>query len=187
VDKFTLIPWDVGSTFWIGGGFVNIPRWTDAPRDCGKYYPVWEGNIGVISPGCDRFFRALAADLGAYRTACREFLDGPFREKAVFDLIDKYAAFIKNAVKADPLGPGIAEFENAVRTLKREIPQLRLRLESFTADKALKPVPMNKEKGLNFETYDNSNVTALMFSLQSPSYLPHLKKSQTSASACLAG
>lgn len=167
-NTFTLIPWDLTSTFGLGGGFTNVPRWTIVPENCGQYYPVWEGDIGVIGPGCDRMFRALAADLGGYRKACREFLDGPFRETAMNEVIDRHAAFIRDEVRADSNGPGVAAFDSAVRAVKKEIPRLRARLESFISDKPLKPVVVDIKEGLSFESCEHHDLATGPLLLSNP-------------------
>jgi len=157
-DRFALIPWDVGSTFDLGGGFLAVPRWTTVPDDCEKRYPVWAGDTVVVPPGCDRVFRALAADLSAYRAAGREFLGGPFSEKSVGETIDRYAAFIRDAVKADPLGPGIPGFDGAVRHLQKQTRVLRLRLESLISEKPTTPLEISAGKILDFESHDNRDL-----------------------------
>jgi spore coat protein CotH len=156
---FTLIPWDMESTFYIGGGFTSIPRWTAMPGDSRKAYYVWGGTNTVIAPGSDRVFRSLASNLGGYRAACRKFLDGPFQKKTMYDRIDGHAAFIRDAVKRDPNGPGIEAFENAIHSLKQEIPRLRLRLESFLSGKSRDPVVIDIPGTLDFEKHDRLGLT----------------------------
>jgi spore coat protein H len=179
-NRFTLIPWDQESTFNLDGGFINIPRWTDIPKDCEQVYYVWGGKNTVIAPGCDRIFRAMAADPGSYHTACREFLDGPFQEKIMYEIIDRHAAFIRDAVKADPNGPGIAAFENAIRFLKKEIPRLRLRLESFISGKTWESVEIDIKRGLDFEQHDNPGLTMGPILLSNPNTAASVEINTTS-------
>lgn len=77
-ERFTIIPWDVESSMLPNFGFADLPRWTELPDDCTRQYRAETTGDGlVISPGCDRVFPALAADLTAYRAAGQQLLDGP--------------------------------------------------------------------------------------------------------------
>jgi hypothetical protein len=97
-DRFTIIPWDVESSMLPNVGFADVPRWTEVPDDCNRQYRAWTTGDGlVIAPGCDRVFRALAADLTAYRAAGQALLDGPFSEAALLTAIDEHAAFVSRA------------------------------------------------------------------------------------------
>jgi spore coat protein H len=130
-NRFTIIPWDQESTFTVDSGFGSVPRWTCVPDDCRRTYRVWGGQNLVIAPGCDRVFRAMAADRRMYREACAELLHGPFTENAMYAAIDAHAAFIRQAVRIDPHGPGIVAFERGIRFLESQIPKLRNRLKAL--------------------------------------------------------
>src|SRR5690606_38061271 len=86
--RFTLIPWDLESTFIRNAGFGSVPRWTEKPDDCALTYPVWGGGSLALAPGCDPLFQALAEDLTAYHEAAEALLDGPFAEAAMLAAID---------------------------------------------------------------------------------------------------
>src|SRR5690606_36614630 len=61
--QFTLIPWDLDSTFDTLAYYGRVPRWTETATDCEQSHSVWVGESRVRAPGCDPLFRALAADL----------------------------------------------------------------------------------------------------------------------------
>lgn len=129
-QKFTLIPWDVESTFWINPEHA-APHWTVMPDDCRETYPYWEGLASA--PACDPLFRALNRDLESWRAASRELLDGPFALDAMLDNIDRHAAFIAQEAHADPTPAMYAPFDSAVDNLRATVPELRDRLEALIA------------------------------------------------------
>lgn len=128
--QFTLIPWDVESTFWINPDHA-APHWTVLPADCSQTYAYWEGL--AFAPGCDPFFKALGADLSGWRAASRELLEGPFAEEAMLATIDRHAAFIADAAHADPTPSMYVSFDLAVAGLRETIPEMRARLEALIA------------------------------------------------------
>jgi hypothetical protein len=136
--------------------FGNVPRWTDGTADCGITYDAWgDPNTPVIAPGCDRVFKAIAQDLDGYKKAGQELLDGAFAEDAMAAAIDDYKAFISEAVKADPNGPGFTEFEKNVAFIKDNIPRLRSRLELFLSGETWTPFEIAVDKINDFETQDD--------------------------------
>jgi spore coat protein H len=132
-DHFTIVPWDLESTLLPNAGFGDVPHWTEVPEDCQRVYSTWSGATTAIAPGCDRVFRALAADLGAYRAAGQELLDGSFSEAAVAAAIDEHADFVRAHAVADPNGPGAEAFEREVKNLKDKLPLLRDRFQRLLA------------------------------------------------------
>jgi spore coat protein H len=128
--RFTLIPWDVEATFWINPAHA-APHWTVIPEDCQLTYPYWDGL--AYAPGCDRVFRALAGDLDPWRAAARALLEGPFAVAAMQANIDRYAALIGGAARADPTPTKYTSFDGAVIGLREGIPALRARLEALIA------------------------------------------------------
>ncbi|MBN2197362.1 MAG: CotH kinase family protein [Polyangiaceae bacterium] len=129
-DRFTIIPWDVESTFWINSGH-SAPHWTEPPGDCTLTYEYWGGL--ARAPGCDRVIQAIAADLGSWRAAGLELLDGPFAEATVLESIDRWAEFVREAAEADPTPSSYGDFEGGVTTVRNAVPALRRRLEQLLA------------------------------------------------------
>ncbi|MBN2717545.1 MAG: CotH kinase family protein [Deltaproteobacteria bacterium] len=125
---FTLIPWDVESTFWINPDHAP-PHWTEQPEDCTSTYPYWSGL--ATAPGCDPVFRALTTNLAPFYAASRELLDGPFEEQKMLDAIDTYTALIGEHARTPETPTMYNEFDGAVSYLKSEIPRLRARLEQL--------------------------------------------------------
>jgi hypothetical protein len=156
--RFTIIPWDLESTFSLSSGFGDVPAWQTLPADCTQTYPVWGGANQVIAPGCDRVFRALAADLGSYREAARRLLDGPLAEEALSAKIDELASFIRAEASADAHGPGAARFESAVQWLKQEVPRLRRRLEHLRSGEPSIPLVIDVGGVTDFESADNYGI-----------------------------
>jgi spore coat protein CotH len=128
--RFTLIPWDTESTFWIDPNHA-APHWTVLPSDCSLTYDYWGGL--AYAPGCDRVFRALDTDLDRWRAAARTLLDGPFALDAMTAAIDRYAALIADAAHADPTPNKYSTFDQAVSGLRSSLPSMRARLEKLIA------------------------------------------------------
>jgi hypothetical protein len=121
---------------------------------------AWGGPLRVIAPGCDRVFRALAADRSSYRAAAQELLDGPFAEAAMQAKIDTLAAFIRPAATTDAHGPGAAAFENAVGFLRRQIGDLRRRLQFLLTGQPIVPLELGVSTVNDFEAADAYGITA---------------------------
>jgi spore coat protein H len=131
--KFTLIPWDVESTFWINPNHA-APHWTVLPADCSLTYPYWSGK--AIAPGCDGVFHALDTDLGRWRAAARALLDGPFSVAAMNAAIDRYLDVIGDAARADPTPTMSSTFDAEVAKIRDTLPAIRQRLEKLIAPPA---------------------------------------------------
>ena len=159
-SKYTIIPWDLESTMSLASNFGNVPSWLSTPADCTTTYLAWGGPLYVIAPGCDRVFRALSADLTSYRAAARRLLDGPFAEATMLAAIDTLAAFVRAEATTDPHGPGAAEFENAVGIQRKEIPNLRRRLEQLVSGKPIVPLEIGVSAVNDFESADPYGITA---------------------------
>ncbi len=151
-DFFTLIPWDLDSTFTPWGSWSMVPRWTETPDDCTVLYPVWNDDSTVVAPGCDPVFQALATDLTDYRAAVDELLAGPFDEAAINGRIDEHVAHIADAIAADPLGPGTAGWEGSVAALREMIPVLRTRLQRLRDDQPVLPLALSVASVNDFES-----------------------------------
>jgi len=127
-DNFTLVPWDVESTFWINPNHA-APHWTVAQQDCSLTYPYWEGL--AKAPACDPMIRAVGSDLSGWRAAAQELLDGPFTEAAMNGAINRWAEFIKKEAEADPTPPSYGPFASAVAGVRSSVPALRARLQQL--------------------------------------------------------
>ncbi|MBN2530137.1 MAG: CotH kinase family protein [Deltaproteobacteria bacterium] len=130
--KLVLIPWDLDTTFFSRMPFFSdVPTWRNVPENCDARFSAWNGNKTIIASGCDRIFQTLTQDMAPYENARKQLLTGggPFTQGALQAKIDKYAARIRNAAGADPLGPGQTSFENAVKMLKLNIPMMQKRNE----------------------------------------------------------
>jgi hypothetical protein len=130
-EHFTLIPWDVESTFWIDPEHA-APDWTVLPDDCSTTYPYWGGL--ATAAACNVVFRAMNTDRSAWRAAARELLDGPFALDTVLETIDRFTDFIGDEARSDATPTMYGSFDNAVAGLKNVIPQLRDRLEAMIAE-----------------------------------------------------
>jgi hypothetical protein len=131
--RFSLIPWDLESTFWIDPNHA-APHWTVIPADCSLTYEYWGGL--AYAPACDRVFGALNRDLDRWRAAARTLLDGPFALDAMVAAIDKYAGVIGDAARADPTPAKYSTFDQAVAALRSSMPSMRARLEKLIAPPA---------------------------------------------------
>jgi spore coat protein CotH len=127
-NRFTLIPWDTESTFWINPAHT-APHWTVIPTDCSKTYDYWGGL--AHAPGCDRVFRALITDLSGWRAAAQTLLDGPFAVEAMVARIDHYTKVIGDAARSDPTPAKYSTFNEAVSGLRSSISIMRARLEKL--------------------------------------------------------
>lgn len=159
-SKFTIIPWDLESTLSLMSNFGSVPGWQALPADCTTTYLAWGGPLYVIAPGCNRVFRALAADLTSYRTAATRLLDGAFAEATVLASIDTLAAFVRPAATTDPHGPGAVGFENGVTGLRKEIPSLRRRLQQLVSGKVVVPFQLVVAPVNDFEAADDDGLNA---------------------------
>jgi len=153
-QKFTMVPWDLESTLSLASNYGNIPAWQTVPADCTQQYPVWGGQNQVIAPGCDRMFRAMAADLSAYKVAARTLLDTHFAQARMETNVATWEAFIREAAAADPHGPGKADFEKGVGYIRQELPRLRMRLEHLLSGTVSVPLTFSSTGKTDFEAMD---------------------------------
>ena len=129
-SHFTLVPWDVESTFWINPNH-EAPHWTELPEDCSLTYAYWDGL--ATAPGCDPVFRALNLQVDSWRAAARQLLDGPFAEDRMLAAIDSHKAFIGEHARAEATPAMYGTFDGAVAGMRSAIPLLRQRLEDLIA------------------------------------------------------
>lgn len=125
---FTLVPWDVESSFWINPNHAP-PHWTVTPEDCRTTYPYWEGLASA--PGCDPLFSALALDGDRWYAAIETLLDGPFSLAAMHKNIDRYDAIIGDIARSKETPTRSNSFDEAVQYLRGVMPELRERLEAI--------------------------------------------------------
>jgi spore coat protein CotH len=154
-QRFTLIPWDLDSTFETNSFFGSVPHWTQKPDDCDSVYRVWGGESLALAPGCSRVFQAIAANLTGYRAAGQELLDGPFAEQAMLRAIEKHTTLIEQAAATDPNGPGEEGWRNAVDALRRRLPALRDRFERVLSGEPWIAQALNTTETTTFETQDD--------------------------------
>lgn len=154
-NLFTMIPWDLEATLSMSSNYGSVPAWQTMPEDCNVTYPVWGGENKVIAPGCDRVFRALAADLTPYHAAAQQLLDGPFSQAQMLNNIDSLAGFIQEAAKSDPHGPGAAKFQQAVGFIRQDIPRLRRRLQHLLTGDPSSPLTIAVSGVNDFESADD--------------------------------
>jgi hypothetical protein len=153
-QRFTLVPWDLESTLSLASQFGNVPPWQEQPEDCSTTYAVWNGGSQVVAPGCDPLFQGLAADLGAYRGAVRELLDGPFALARMNEQVDRHASFIRSEAERDAHGPGAQQFEQDLDFLKAQFPGLRRRLEHLASGEPTTPLVLDIDRLADFESTD---------------------------------
>ena len=151
-DAFTLIPWDLESTFNTSS-FGYVPHWTHLPDDCQVTYSAWgETDLQVIAPACDIVFQAMRQDLSAYQAFGETFLEDTFTKKKIMDMIDEYADFIEEDVDNDPNGPGLDAFKSDVGTLKNNVPTLISRLGYLLDGEEIIPLEIDADSVVDFET-----------------------------------
>ncbi len=127
-DRMWLVPWDMDRTFGVPNplqmedGF-GFPPWYVPTEDC---EPSTVQNPPRRPGGCDPLLRRLVAALRPEIDAARsEFLETLFTEAAVNARLDRYVALIEDSIRRDPRGPSVAEWEEAIGQLRRDIPVLR--------------------------------------------------------------
>lgn len=127
---FAIVPWDLDSSFWINPDHA-APHWLEVPDDCTEMYPYWGGY--AVAPACDPVLSALATDLGPWKEAMQELLDGPFSEEAMTAAIDKHVAFIEEEAQKPETPTMYTSFPEAVAYLRSTMPLLRERMELLIA------------------------------------------------------
>ena len=152
--KFHLIPWDLDNVLRVSTHLGPVPRWTETPENCPRNFPVFMGSVHVRVPGCDALFGALRQDPEGYQRALGELLAGPFSEGQIEAQVDRDAALIRAAVEEDPLGPGLAAWEQGVEQLRREVPLLRERLRRLANNTPAAPFWLTTTGVNDIETAD---------------------------------
>lgn len=125
---FTLIPWDLNSTFWLDNAHAT-PHWTEVQDDCSITYLYWEGfGAMAIAPACDKVMAALNLNLPVWKQAAKEALDGPASIETLNSRIDDYSAFIgREAREKETFAP---DFDDYVRYLRYDVEHVYTALEN---------------------------------------------------------
>lgn len=180
-DRFWLIPWDLDGTLVPTKAVVNAPHWTVTPVDCSTKYAEFGADIWVLAPGCDRFFRALAADTTVYRQTIDRLLDGALSESSWRNRIAVHRDFLAEAIAEDPTVDATG-WHDAVTTLMDSIPLLRERLTRLRDGQSIQPLRLQTggrndfsavssfEVAIGVNQYSNVASTT-QISLQSPTDL----------------
>lgn len=134
-DRLWLIPWDVDHTFEepspIRTAF-GMPDWDVTPETCDPI-PIFLGIQGQ-PPACDELIGRLSTLLWEpYSEATRDLLAGPFATEAINDRIDEIAQLIEPAIRNDPIGPSVSEWQASVEKLKLNITSMRSYIEGRIA------------------------------------------------------
>jgi spore coat protein CotH len=166
-DFFWLIPWDLDNTFAPGTAAQQVPHWSTESGDCNARYGVF--STQVMAPGCDPLLAALASDRTRYVAAVQRLLDGPFAETRVRAEIAAHSELIREAVAADPLGPGVAAWQASVEQLERTLPVLRERLEALRDAAPLPALTLALDTVNGFEEVSDLGVALGALSLTNPS------------------
>ncbi len=130
-DQMTLIPWDMDNSMEVPNPIrttYGMPDWHEVTA-CDPI-PVFLGISGV-PPHCDPLIGRMSSILwDDYAAATRELLDGPATLAALQARLDTVRDQIRDAVAADPNGPGLPAWEASVDELRNELATLRDRVEA---------------------------------------------------------
>jgi hypothetical protein len=86
----------------------------------------------------------------------------------MLEVIERHAGVIRSAALSDPHGPGAAEFELEVGFLKKQLPELRRRLEHFVSGAKSTPLVLDVERTASFETADSYGIYSGTLLLANP-------------------
>ena len=165
--RFQLVPWDLDATLWPQTIYDNVPPWHITPEDCNERYAVDFGGVSLAAPGCDPLFSALAHDLTDYDRASAALFEGPFAIEVAREAIDRHAAFISEAVAAEPGGPAMERWQSAVAMLKHNIPLLHARARARRNGLTPAALDLSTSAPNDFESLDDTLVT-LVASFSNP-------------------
>ena len=129
-DRVWLLPWDLDNTMMVPSPIrdgYGMPDWSASPSDC-ALRPIFLGFYGR-PPACDRFTALAYQVLGdAYRARTTALLAGPAAPGVQEAQIDALEALLAPEVAADPYGPGVERWRQAVADLRADLPVLRDRV-----------------------------------------------------------
>ena len=119
--KVVVIPWDLDHCFGRPNRDMARSWWEDGPEVCEiQQVNAW---TGVRAPQCDPLLRGLMrGDWGRYQASLQALIAGaeaPLTVEKALALLDHYRAQLWPLVEADPAGPGLAVWRNAVAELRQ--------------------------------------------------------------------
>jgi hypothetical protein len=159
--RFQLVPWDLDATLWPQTIYDNVPPWLVTPPSCDERYPVGRDAVALVAPGCDPFFSGLAYDLTDYDQALDEVLAGPFSVTAAESAIERHAAFIADAVAAEPGGQTVERWQAEVAMLKHNIALLHARARARRQGLTPAALDLSLDAVNDFEALDDAVLTLL--------------------------
>jgi hypothetical protein len=165
------------ATLWPQTVYDNVPPWQVTPKACDARYALDHDDTNLAAPGCDPLFEGLAHDLTAYDRAFEELVAGPFSATAAVAAIDRHAAFIADAVAAEPNGQTLERWRSELAMLKSNIPRLHARARARRTGFAAADLQLSTSSVNDFEKLV-PELTAL---------LPALSNSSSTARVELAG
>lgn len=180
--RFQLVPWDLDASLWPQTSYDNAPPWQVTPDDCGVRYRVGFDGANLSAPGCDPLFSALAADLSDYDVALQSLLEGPFSLATAEAAIDRHAAFIADAVAAEPGGQTIERWQSEVGLLKHNLPLLHARARARRAGLTPAALDLSVSAVNDFEAL-NDGLLPLLPSFSNPTTTTSVTLARDAASA----
>ncbi len=129
-NRLWLVPWDMDSTFQFSlrGEKAILTPWDQPPADCTRRFEAFPG-VFVMHPGCDRIYRAMIlAGRERFVAAVNDLLAGAFNTDLMRADIDRWAAQMSDAVRADPNGLPFAAWQGEVASIRARIAPLREKL-----------------------------------------------------------
>jgi hypothetical protein len=163
-SRFRLVPWDLDATMWPQSIYDNVPPWQTTPESCEERYALTNDDTTLAAPGCDALFSGLAHDLTDYDAATESLFSGPFDATTLGAAVDRHAAFIADAVAAEPGGPAVERWQSDVRLLKSNIPRLQARARARRSGHTASALDLSTSAVNDFEALDEE-VLALLPSL----------------------
>jgi hypothetical protein len=143
--RLSLLVWDLDHTFGTANGDLGR-SWADpAPSGC-QAVPLCElwgidpcpeafQPIGLRAPQCDPLLAHVHETArGTTLAALRELVEGPLGAPAVGDLLTRRRAVIRDAVAADPHGPGLPAWEHANGQLDQVLAAQRAAILALLAE-----------------------------------------------------
>ncbi len=148
--RFWLVVWDLDNTWALQTDHETLlPLWTETPADCSKR--ILMGTSYLAPPGCDPIFKGMqGAGAAAYRKALGQLADGPFDVGKLQADIDRRAALMTEAVKADPT-LSLAGWQGRVQQLRADVALLRQKLELMRDGQDFSPFGLRTDAVNDFE------------------------------------
>jgi spore coat protein H len=163
-SRFRLVPWDLDATMWPQSIYDNVPPWQVTPDKCEERYALTNDDTTLAAPGCDALFSGLAHDLTDYDAATESLFSGPFTATTLGEAVDLHAAFIAQAVAAEPGGQSMERWQSELGLLKSNIPRLQARAKARRSGHTASALDLSTSSVNDFEALDDQ-VLALLPSL----------------------